>query len=127
MKILSVLLLFASSPVFAQSGYYYFASSGEMEEGQRGMQIYVSYEFYAQSKPACTQIYAFLDLNYPLFDYILRNGSGCDLKGPFATQEEAKKARDRHADRLRNGTNTRRRVTNIIYEERKSPSSKNSG
>lgn len=118
MKFLSVLLLFISSGVFAQSGYYYFASHGRLEGSSKsGTQAYVSYAFYAESSPVCIDVYLFFDTNYPQFDYYLRNGSGCTIKGPFSTKEEAKKARERHADRLRNGQNSNYSVWNIIYKE----------
>ena len=121
MKFLCALLLFVSSSVFAQSGYYYFTSLGNVREGsQQIRQVYVSYEFYADSKPICPMIYLFLDLNFPNFDYILVNGSGCILAGPFTTQEEAKKARERVVSNHRNFNARNRRVTNIIYKERRS-------
>lgn len=120
MKFLCVLLLFISSGVFAQSGYYYFASHGSLKDtNQPRTQVYVSYVFYADNSPVCTEVYLFFDVNLPQFDYYLRPGSGCNLKGPFATQEEAEKARDRHADRLRNWQHQNYRVNNIIYKVNK--------
>ena len=120
MKFLCVLLLFISSGVFAQSGYYFFASHGSLKDtNQPGTQVYVSYEFYADSKPICPMIYLFLDLNFPHFDYYLGPGSGCILAGPFTTKEEAKKARNHHTSSLRNWQNSNYRVSNIIYKENK--------
>lgn len=115
MKLLPILLLLISTSAFSQSGYYYFTSYGKMAEGnQRGGQNYVSYEFYSDHQPACTAIYRFLDINYPQFNYLLIN-SGCQITGPFATKEEAKKQRERHVDRLRNGPMSN--VTSIVYED----------
>lgn len=123
-----ILLMFVSTYSFSQSGYYYFTSIGKVREGsQPKRQVYVSYEFYSDIKPICPTIYLFLDQNFPHFDYSQAPGNGCVLAGPFTTQEEAKKARERHADRFRNYAPTSPRITDVIYKEKRTSSIEASG
>ena len=118
MKVLILLLLLVSFDTFSQSGYYYFGSLGKMVESTTSRnQMLVSYEFYADTEPACPIIYNFLDVNYPLFDYIINSESGCIIEGPFATKEEAMKARKKHIGRMR--VNQSYMITNTICDDKR--------
>ena len=125
MKFLTVLLLLVSYNTFSQSGYYYFNSLGVLKDSnQRKEQMFVSYEFYAEDKPACSTIYTFLDINYPQFIYYLRNISSCEIHGPFASKEEAVKVRERDIERMRVNQFM---VTGIIYGNRRTSDNSSSG